>query len=375
MGGDPVCYLGRVAQDMSERNRESQWLRVRAFEETGEGSGAYVESSRTVTQSAALLYPLEGEDRMAFDDDIGAWRSEHGPPALLLPGVTPRGLHSSFLVDETAARTDFEAHCSLHFDDPLDALCKEHGTLLHALPRFLSRPAQIKFLYAETTPDGCEGGSAADVVIVFKAVVTSGLSGDTDGDGRNDGTGKRVREPSIAEVIERTRSSMLDRGALADALRRRCGLSLRGASPMTVLRMSPSGKFQSVSERPGASPLRDGDFVAFANPSYAPIHASERRPKWFVGRVVRQVKGPSGTLVSLQWFKEVRMGSGLFVPTNDWFIEDAGRMRHLDMAFDPETTLWRAPTITVEEAAARRAKEGKNPKPPRGGRPGGAKPG
>ena len=46
MGGDPVCYLGRVAQDMSERNRESQWLRVRAFEETGEGSGAYVESSR-----------------------------------------------------------------------------------------------------------------------------------------------------------------------------------------------------------------------------------------------------------------------------------------------------------------------------------------
>ena len=83
----------------------------------------------------------------------------------------------------------------------------------------------------------------------------------------------------------------------------------------------------SLGAAPTPGGVRLGDFVFVKNAHFKPATRSPEMPEFWVGRVAEIVRGGRA---QLHWHMEMELGSGLYVPTNNYFPEQIALLRKFE---------------------------------------------
>ena len=128
----------------------------------------------------------------------------------------------------------------------------------------------------------------------------------------------------------------------------------RDAALRSLLFVPPPRALQARGAKP-APESGLGSFMFVKNSRFDAAKPSPDSPRFWVGRVAEIMRGGR---IRLHWHRETALGSGAYVPTNNYFPERAALLRAFQQAvFDAERREWRVhPALELAEDVATAAR-------------------
>lgn len=346
----PTFWLGRIDQSLPHN-----WYRVRIFAESGPNTRTFVKTTYKVVVSGDKLEKVEPP--LQFDSDLKVWCSPNvlQPTLILLPGIPPVEIARTFQAESSASANQVQMFATMYLDIPLAHFQSDHRNEqeLHAcLKRYVQQFVALKFSYTPT-PSDLENAcfvekNATEVLMKSRERITAI-------DFLIHSRPQPVHIQSNVTEISAEIEQLLRKEAFKVFVKRSTDVDVLFVANVRVCGIvCVSGQRQhksfDVVPKSSGDPIEPGDFVAFKNMDFAPIAESVDRPEWWICRVERRVWGNRGLLVHLRWYKETTLGSGMYRPTNGWFIKLAEELHWANLRFDTERVAWVAGKAPLDAA-------------------------